>query len=252
MDFEIVKIGGSAITDKSGFETAKPLQIRLIAKILAKHFLKGNKFVLVLGAGSFAHPHVLKFGLSGKIHTPKHIEGVQEIHKSVANLAGMMAEELEKNSCKTMFCPINALAILDNKKIVEFNMAPFTNALAHNIMPITIGDMARDITLGYAPLSGDKILSHMGKRALRAVLVSDMEGVMADGKIIQNITNENFKIWEKHLGGSKNTDVTGGMRGKVLELLEMKAPAIILTAGKDGSNLSNALSKKEFIGTRIN
>ncbi|HQT44756.1 MAG TPA: hypothetical protein PLO51_02165, partial [Candidatus Micrarchaeota archaeon] len=113
MDFEIIKIGGSVITDKSRFEAAKPAEIKSISKALAAHFKKGNRFVLVLGAGSFAHPHVLKYGLlSGKITSPAQLEGVQHIHKSVAALAGMMAKELEKRGCQCVYCPAGSLATL--------------------------------------------------------------------------------------------------------------------------------------------
>ncbi len=252
MDFEIIKIGGSVITDKSGFEAARLAEIKSISKTLAAHFKKGNRFVLVLGAGSFAHPHVLKYGLSGKVSSPAQLEGVQHIHKSVAALAGMVAKELEKHGCKCVYCPAGSLATLHMKNIASFGMAPLMHALAEGKIPITIGDMVADDALGYAPLSGDKILANAGQGAVRAMLVSDTAGVMAGGKTIPCITRTNFLDLESHLGGSKNTDVTGGMRGKVLELLEMESPAIILSCGKNCANLELALAGKECVGTRIN
>ncbi|MFA5105643.1 MAG: isopentenyl phosphate kinase [Candidatus Micrarchaeia archaeon] len=252
MDFDIIKIGGSVITDKSGFEKARLARIKEIAAALAAHHLKGRRFVLVLGAGSFAHPHVIKYGLVGEIESPSQLEGVQAIRKSVAGLAHLMALELAKNGCRCVFCPIGSLVTLDRKAIVSFDSVPFEKAMANNEIPITIGDMARDGALGYAPLSGDRILAHLGKGARRALLVSDMDGVMADGKVIPSITAANFKGLEAHLGASKNTDVTGGMRGKVLELLEMKAPAMVIPCGKGCANLKAALEGKACEGTKIN
>ncbi len=252
MDFDIIKIGGSVITDKAGYEKPRNSKIGEIARVLADYHLKGNRFILVLGAGSFAHPHVIKFNLIGQVESSAQLEGVQEIRRSVAGLAHMMALALAKNGCRCVFCPIGSLVTLDRKGIVSFDSMPFEKAMANGEIPITIGDMARDDTLGYAPLSGDRILAYLGRNARRAILVSDTEGVMAEGKAMPEITKSNLAKLERHLGGSKNTDVTGGMRAKVMELLEMGAPALVASCGAQCSNLRAALSGKACKGTWIN
>ena len=50
IDF-IVKLGGSAITNKSEFETANLSNIRIAAHTLIQSWKSGKKFIVVHGAG---------------------------------------------------------------------------------------------------------------------------------------------------------------------------------------------------------
>ena len=57
---------------------------------------------------------------------------------------------------------------------------------------------------------------------------------------------------ESAIGGSAGVDVTGGMRGKLLELLDLAdlgIDSVIFNAGIEG-NIARAL-KGECVGTRI-
>jgi isopentenyl phosphate kinase len=91
-------------------------------------------------------------------------------------------------------------------------------------------------------------------KASRIGIGSAEEGVLDDkGGVIPQINNENFDEIKAYLGGSANTDVTGGMLGKVLELLELSeqsnSTSYIFNAGNTG-NISDFLSGKN-IGTAI-
>ncbi len=56
--------GGSAISDKSRPLSYREDWVRELGTLLAREISSGNKFVLVHGGGSFAHPVALAYGLS--------------------------------------------------------------------------------------------------------------------------------------------------------------------------------------------
>jgi isopentenyl phosphate kinase len=51
--------------------------------------------------------------------------------------------------------------------------------------------------------------------------------VITDGRTIPEIPPETFEATRSHINGSEGTDVTGGMLGKVRELLEIRLTDVI-------------------------
>jgi len=68
---------------------------------------------------------------------------------------------------------------------------------------------------------------------------------------VREINKRNASSILKHVGNSKHADVTGGMRGKLLELLKSSKPAFIANGNKP-SRVRNILLGKKDICTRIN
>jgi isopentenyl phosphate kinase len=113
-----------------------------------------------------------------------------------------------------------------------------------------------DVANGVSIVSGDQILPYLAIafNADRIGQGSAEDGVLdKNGKLIPRITHGNFDDIRIHLGGSASTDVTGGMLGKVNELLELcrarSVTAYIFNANVDG-NVLNFLNGEE-IGTSI-
>ena len=81
---------------------------------------------------------------------------------------------------------------------------------------------------------------------------TDKDGVLVGGKPIERISWDDWTSVEKYLGGSSTTDVTGGMREKVLKLLELTDAGInsfVFNALKRG-HISRVL-KGEVLGTKV-
>jgi len=81
---------------------------------------------------------------------------------------------------------------------------------------------------------------------------SNVDGVMISGLPLAEIKREDLIRFEDEIGASTGVDVTGGMRGKLLELLELAdrgTESLIFHAGKEG-NVARAL-RGERVGTRI-
>ena len=81
---------------------------------------------------------------------------------------------------------------------------------------------------------------------------SNVDGVLVSGRPLAEMKRDDLVRFEDEIGTSAGVDVTGGMRGKLLELLELAdhgTESVIFHAGKEG-NITRAL-KGERVGTRI-
>ncbi len=249
-DITILKIGGSVITDKGADDgAAKVDRIRRIADEIAGFT---GKLVIVHGAGSFGHPQVKRFGLTGKfdhkgsIITHMSVRELNTIVVSALNSAGVIALPLHPMAC----------AISCNGRILNMFTDPLERMLDNGFVPVLHGDMVMDTELGISVLSGDQIVPYLALRlnASRVGIGSAEEGVLDNtGKLIPFISNENFNNIKAYLGGSSNIDVTGGMLGKVLELLKLSeqsnSTSYIFNASNEG-NIYGFLSGRN-IGTAI-
>ena len=121
-------------------------------------------------------------------------------------------------------------------------------------VPVLHGDVAMDLARGAAIVSGDQLVTYMAT-ALEAEVVavgSNVDGVLVSGRPLQSISRKDLPEFENAIGGSAGVDVTGGMRGKLLELLDLAdlgIESVIFNAGIEG-NIARAL-KGETLGTRI-
>lgn len=246
----ILKIGGSVITDKSADDgAAKMDEIKRIASEIADF---DGKLIIVHGAGSFGHPQVKRFGLTGKFDHA----GSIITHMSVRELNTMVVETL--NSAGVNALPVHpmACAVSENSRIKSMFLEQIDEMLANGFVPVLHGDMVMDSELGTSVLSGDQIVPYLAikMKASRIGIGSAEEGVLDNkNEVIPKISNENFDEVREYLGGSSKTDVTGGMLGKVLELLNLSeqssSTSYIFNAGNSG-NISDFLKGKN-IGTAI-
>lgn len=242
---QILKLGGSAITKKSGYMSADKPGISRLAKAISHVWHKGCKdIILVNGAGSFGHAPVLRFGIGDGVKGDKQKLGFCITHAAVASLSSFVVEELLGNGVPAIAIPPAAIIRQKNKRIVKFDAEVVLEYMKAGYLPVLYGDMVPDEALGGSVCSGDQIVSYLGKKAKRVVLASDVEGIMANGKLVPKITRKNFPEVKKHLSGSGAPDVTGGMAGKIAELLRLNAPCFIVSAHKPERVQALLLGKK--------
>lgn len=243
----VLKIGGSILTDKSRELEPRPDEIQRVAQEIASH---PDDVVLVHGAGSFGHIPAKKYGLPQEFNR----EGLRVTHRSVAQLCEMVVEALSREGVESL--PVHPLSCLCLKggRIDSFFMEPVIEMLKDGIMPVLHGDVAMDSTGKAAIVSGDQLVSYIA-RSLQAEVVaigSNVDGVLFSGRPLARITRADLAQVQSAVGGSGEVDVTGGMRGKLLELLDLAdlgIESMIFNAGTEG-NIARAL-KGEHIGTRI-
>jgi len=149
--------------------------------------------------------------------------------------------------------PLSCL-LLRSGRIDSFFIEPIKEMLKGGIMPVLHGDVAMDVTEKASIVSGDQLVAYLAK-SLQAEVVavgSNVDGVLFSGKPLPRITRKELSEVECAIGGSAGVDVTGGMRGKLLELLDLAdlgIDSVIFNAGIEG-NITRAL-KGECVGTRI-
>ncbi len=238
MNIILLKIGGSVITEKDSVSIARKDEIDRISKEIALFKAETDmNLILVHGAGSFGHPQAMKWvkdGFSAR--------GVYLTHISVATLNSIVLDSL--NSAGVDALPVHPLSscLLEDGKLVELAVEKIRIMIDRGIVPVLHGDVVMDRVHGAAVLSGDRIIPYLA-RVMNASGIgagSDVDGVLdGNGAVIKKITPLNFIDIKKNIGGSLSSDVTGGMLGKVSELLELAGNGV-------SSRIFNA-TKKDMV-----
>lgn len=244
----ILKLGGSVLTEKTGTPTPRPDAInRCAAEIASSNPSADNPLILIHGAGSFGHPQAEKHN-SSKGFTNF---GMIEIHRSVKLLNDLVIDALIENDIPA--APVHPLScmIAEDARIAEMETAQIEMMLARGIVPVLHGDVVMDRTMRVSIISGDQLVTYLAVkfRAARIGFGTAVDGVLADGVVIPEITPSNFDAVRSHLHGSEGTDVTRGMLGKVLELLEIDIDSYIFNASKE--NMIARFLSGEELGTKI-
>ncbi len=228
---QVLKLGGSVLTKKSGYLEEDQKNIDMIAEMLGKGWKDGIRdIILIHGAGSFGHPLVVKYNLDNGVKTDEQKRGAAETHSACVRLSTMFVDALNKNGVPAVSIPPAFLGKLKNKRISEFNRKPIDMLLELGYMPVLHGDMLPDSELGCAVCSGDQLVSWFGKDANRTILGTNVDGVLADGELVPEIHQSNFEEVSAHFTDAEHADVTGGMKGKIKELLGLGKPSYIANA----------------------
>ncbi|MDV0447668.1 Acetylglutamate kinase [Methanosarcinaceae archaeon Ag5] len=246
----VLKIGGSAVTDKNATAgLAKEDEMRRIFKEIASF---SGPLVIVHGAGSYGHTHAKEYGLDKGFHK----EGFLITHDSVRLLNEMIVKGLRNENIPAVPLQPLAFSVCEDGRIKSMFVDQIALMLDHGLVPVLHGDVCMDTVRGSCILSGDQSLPYVAAAlsAKRVGLGSAADGVLdSDGKVISTITPKTFDSVKKHIGGSAGTDVTGGMLGKVSEILELAEKtgieSCIFNANTPG-NVADYLNGKT-IGTRI-
>lgn len=243
----ILKLGGSVITDKSGDCEIAVRELGLICKEIAAHYREG--LVIVHGAGSCGHPQAKRFGLNEGLRRES-LSGVFLTHRAVCRLNACVVNALRGCGVEAVGVHPLGSVVTEDGRIVAMEIRPLERMVAEGIVPVLHGDVVMDLSRGAAILSGDRLLVHLALAlGIRRVgLATDVAGVMEEGKVIRFITASEERM--AMIGGSGHVDVTGGMKGKVQELLALA------TAGIDAhifhaSRIADFMEGREHGGTIV-
>lgn len=256
----ILKIGGSVITDKSGELVAKTQEIdRLAGEI---HEANVPNLILVHGGGSFGHPSAERYAIKDGYKEETQKIGFSETHHFMTVLNGLFMDSLILHKVPAVSVTPSSCMITEKGRIKQFEDTPLVTLLRMGFTPVLYGDVVFDANLGFTVLSGDQLVSALAIRfnAGRIIIGVDEDGVYtADPKIdktarmLEHLTLEELKKLQSKLGKPTACDVTGGMFGKLAELIpavEKEIPVTIVNATKPGF-VRMALEGEKVKGTRI-
>nr|WP_303715383.1 isopentenyl phosphate kinase [Methanoculleus marisnigri] len=214
----VLKLGGSVITDKSGECAIDHARLHEVAGQLAVR--RAPALVLVHGAGSCGHPEARRYRINDGL-TPENLPGVYHTHTAVSRLNAAVVDALRDAGVEAIGIHPFDLALTEGGRLVSFETRHIAEMTEHGIVPVLHGDVVMDLLRGSCIVSGDQLVTRLAVAlaSRRVGLATDVPGVLQNGSVIPRIDRsiaESFTI-----GGSGNTDVTGGMQGKINELLAL-------------------------------
>jgi isopentenyl phosphate kinase len=256
----VLKVGGSVVTVKEKPFTPNNDAITRLAEEIKR--AKVEKLILIHGGGSFGHPLAKKYKIKEGFNDAAQIVGFSETRQAMTQLNKIILDTLLRRGVPAVTVQPSAFITTHNGRIKQMKTETIQGLLKLGLTPVLYGDAVLDSTLGFTILSGDQLAAktalHLDAKLL--VIGIDEDGLYtADPKtdpsarLIQRITPEELKKLQSKIGGSRATDVTGGMLGKTLELMPAAThgiEAIIVNALKP-NNVYKALKGEKVMGTII-
>lgn len=256
----IMKIGGSVITDKNAELTPQTQIIDRLADETQKADVKN--LIIVHGGGSFGHPAAQRNALKEGLKRAGQIMGFAETHHFMTVLNGLVMDSFIRHEVPAVSITPSSCVITEDGRIKSFEDTPLKMLLKMGFIPVLYGDTVPDSKLGFTVLSGDQLVSALATKlnAQRIIVGVDVDGLFAaDPKIdkkaerFSHLSVEELRQLQKNVGRSTACDVTGGMFGKVAELLpalNQGIPVVIVNATKP-NRIYDALKGEAVEGTLI-
>ena len=244
----LLKLGGSVITDKHADCVVNHDRLGTIARTLAG--APGCDMLIVHGAGSCGHPEAQRYQLD-KGAVAGGAEGIYVTNRAVSGLNDAVVLALREAGVPAIgIHPLHA-GVANRGRLVSFECRHLERMLGLGMVPVTHGDVVIDLTEGACVVSGDQLVQYfaVALHCRRVGLATDVPGVLdGGGCVVPEITRKTAPAL--HIGNSSHTDVTGGMKGKIDELLRLADAGI----GSDifhVSRIGDFLRGTDHGGTRI-
>lgn len=255
----VLKLGGSAITVKSQPLTLDKGAINRLAEEIAR--ADAGPLVIVHGGGSFGHPIAEQYSLDEGYRDPSQILGFSKTHQAMTALNRQVIDSLIHHNIPAVEIKPSSIIVTKFGRIDVMEERPLRNLLKLGLTPVLYGDAVSDTDTGFCILSGDQLVVKLAMRlnAERILIGADVDGLYsADPKadlsaqFIHHLTLPQLKSMRKEIKKPKMLDVTGGMFGKVLELIPAVEHGVHVTImnALEPDNIYKAL-KGEVVGTLI-
>jgi isopentenyl phosphate kinase len=255
----ILKLGGSVVTHKDRPFTPHTDNIARLAAEIAE--ADAQPLIVVHGGGSYGHPVATEYRITEGYTEPRQLVGFSKTHQAMVELNGIIVGELLDAGVPAFAVSPSSLLATEGKRITCVDLRVVEMCIESGLVPILHGDAVLDTLQGFAILSGDQLVVKLaiGLKAERAVLGSDVDGVFTDdpklnpdARLIDELSLSNHRD-EAAIGDALETDVTGGMLGKVLEAaeaVEAGIEVVLVNATVDG-RVRAALRGENVVGTRL-
>lgn len=257
----ILKIGGSAITDKTGELAAKTEIINRLAEEIKRADI--DSLIIVHGGGSFGHPTAQKYGIKdGYKDDPTQKLGFAETHHVMTVLNGLVMDALIWHEIPAVSIAPSSCFITKNGRVKFFDEAILKAMAKMAFTPVMYGDAVLDDELGFTILSGDQLVAYLALKykASKIVVGVDTDGLFDDdpktnpnAKPYRHLTLAELKQIQPKLGKAARADVTGGMAGKITELIPAIEQGIhvTITGATKALSIYRALTDQSVLGTEI-
>ena len=259
MNLTILKLGGSVITKKDKPFTYALKTIRRLAREIAKSNIK--PLIIVHGGGSFGHPIAKEYSIKQGYRDSSQLYGLAKTHLSMLRLNHIVMTSLIEAGVPAFPVQPSSCFVTKGGRIDWLNMDAVLDIQQLELVPVLYGDISFDREIGFTVLSGDQIVSYLSIKlgATRIVMGIDVDGLYAsnprtdpNSNLLHRVNLSKQRSCIKNLDvRSDIIDVTGGMGGKLQELipaLRNGAEAILVNALKP-KRILKALRGEAVIGT---
>lgn len=269
MPLVFLKLGGSAITDKTRAATARPEVIREAARAVRAAREHSPELAIVLGhgSGSFGHFAAQEWGFGATAEQESKAgawRAYAETGAAAARLNRLVTDIFLSEEVPVVSLQPSASARMRDGELVRLETYPLEKTLEHGLIPLIYGDVAVDETRGMSIVSTDALFAYLAPllKPTRIVYTTAVGGIYTadplkepDARPLRDITTRQFEQLRDDIGGSHGFDVTGGMRDKVRRALELarQLPSLeIFVVGIEEELLQRALLQGDLHeGTRL-
>lgn len=266
MDVVFVKWGGSLLTDKTRARTLRPEVLDRLAGELARarKRLAEARVGVVLGhgSGSFGHVAADRWRIHQGLHGPESLSGVAETQTAAAALHGHVLGALARAEVPTFSIAPSSAMVTASGRPVHLATEPVALALRAGLTPVIYGDVVLDRDQGVAICSTETVFSALAEalprhslRLARCLWLGETEGVWDEtGRTIPEIDPADATSQLQAAGGSRGTDVTGGMLHRLKHVLELARSGVPswIGSGLVPGRFERALAEEGVPGTRVN
>ena len=245
-----LKLGGSAITDKTREATPKLDVIRDAARAIfsAREQNPEQKILLGPGSGSFGHFTAKKFGFgrgeafadasapqitsANANASPQRWRAYAETGASAQRLNRLVTDIFLEENVPVVSIQPSASARTRDGELYTLDARNIQTALEHNLIPLIYGDVAFDDTRGMAIASTDALFAYLAPllKPTRIIYTTAVNGIYTadpnknpDAQLIREITPQSFEQIRSHVGEAHGVDVTGGMLDKLARSVKLVA-----------------------------
>lgn len=266
----LLKLGGSLITDKDKEYTPRLDKLKELSLEIktALDSAPGLSLILGHGSGSFGHVAAKKHGTrngipaagDGDRSDQDYWMGFAEVRFQAAELNRYVVQSLLQAGIPALPFPPSASMISNQRKVIHHNVETIRRALSAGLLPVVQGDVAFDDSLGGTILSTEDVFAFLVDEfsASRILLAGLEAGVWEDfparTRLVKQIRLADYEAMRSGIQGSASTDVTGGMKAKVEEMLSLiqkhKGLTAQIFAAEEPGMIARAL-KGENVGTLL-
>ncbi len=221
MKLFMIKLGGgSAISDKSRPLSYREDWVRKLGTLFIKEFRSGNRFILVHGGGSFAHPMALAYGLN-RYRDHDQLIGISLTSAVLNNLSMKITLTLALVGLPIYPLKTGSIYIIKDGKPPHLLIEPMhiIELIERGVIPMLYGDVVASDE-DFSIISGDDIMLDLGSklRPLASIFLTDVPGILdVNGNVIKQLTKASI-VNER---STHHIDVTGGLMKKIQSAMEL-------------------------------
>jgi len=260
MEIIILKIGGSVITNKFSKKPRVNFKnLEIISKEIAEVYHSQKiSLVLIHGAGSFGHVIAKETGIDKGIKNENQLRAFAETQRLQNKLNSIVTQYLISKNLPAFPYQASASAVMNSGRLTQMDISTLRGLLKIGMIPVLYGVPAYDENQKCSILSGDQIAGFLAQKLNAKIIIhgTDVDGIYdedpnldSNAVLIPEINAKNIDQVKNYLKGPRQIDITGGMIGKISEVIKSGVKGQIINAQKPG-NIRKAING-ERIGTII-